>query len=87
MLVATSGDTGSAVAQGFFGVKGVKVVVLYPEGKVSRLQEKQFASLGGNIFPVAVDGVFDDCQYLVKEAFLDMDLNSKLQLSSANSIM
>ena len=86
VLVATSGDTGSAVAQGFFGVDGVEVTVLYPKGKVSPLQEKQFATLGGNIEALEVDGNFDDCQKLVKDAFLDATLNQHLRLSSANSI-
>jgi threonine synthase len=86
VLVATSGDTGSAVANGFLGVDGVDVIVLYPKGKVSKLQEKQFATLGNNITAIAVDGVFDDCQKLVKEAFLDHELRNALHLSSANSI-
>ena len=86
VLVATSGDTGSAVANGFLDVPGVEVVVLYPEGKVSDLQEKQFATLGANITALKVNGVFDDCQALVKKAFLDDELNAKLKLSSANSI-
>lgn len=86
ILVATSGDTGSAVADGFFNVPGVRVVVLYPEGGVSSLQEKQFTTLGSNITAVKVRGVFDDCQMLVKRAFLDPQLNQKLNLSSANSI-
>lgn len=85
ILVATSGDTGSAVAQGFFGVPGVDVVVLYPGGKVSRFQEAQMATLGGNVRAVRVPGTFDDCQRLVKEAFLDSSL-ARLNLSSANSI-
>lgn len=86
ILVATSGDTGSAVAHGFLGVEGVKVVVLYPKGKVSEIQEKQFTTLGLNVTALEVDGVFDDCQRLVKSAFLDEELNSQLQLTSANSI-
>lgn len=86
ILAATSGDTGSAVANGFYNVPGVKVVVLYPKGKVSPLQEKQFTTLGGNITSVEVNGVFDDCQKLVKKAFLDSELNQKCNLSSANSI-
>ena len=86
VLVATSGDTGSAVANGFLGVEGVRVVVLYPKGKVSRIQECQFATLGQNITALEVDGTFDDCQTLVKEAFADRHLNSLLQLTSANSI-
>jgi threonine synthase len=85
ILVATSGDTGSAVAQGFFGVPRVEVVVLYPAGKVSRFQEAQMATLQGNVRAVRVPGTFDDCQRLVKQAFLDTDLAS-LHLSSANSI-
>ncbi|TVP99696.1 MAG: threonine synthase [Balneolaceae bacterium] len=86
ILVATSGDTGSAVAHGFYKVPGVKVCLLYPKGKVSRLQEMQMATLGENVTALEVDGVFDDCQRLVKQAFLDEELNKKLQLSSANSI-
>lgn len=85
ILVATSGDTGSAVAQGFFGVPRVRVVVLYPRGKVSPFQEAQMATLGGNVSAVRVPGAFDDCQRLVKSAFLDTDL-APLNLSSANSI-
>lgn len=86
ILVATSGDTGSAVANGFLGVPGIKVVVLYPSGKVSDIQEKQFTTLGQNITALEVDGSFDDCQRLVKEAFLDEELNKKFFLTSANSI-
>ena len=86
VLVATSGDTGSAVANGFLGVNGVKVYVLYPKGKVSELQEKQFATLGQNITAIEVDGTFDDCQTLVKNAFSDRELNEKMFLTSANSI-
>lgn len=86
VLVATSGDTGSAVANGFFGVEGVEVVILYPSGKVSELQEKQFTTLGGNVRAIEVDGVFDDCQQMVKRAFLDPELNGKMLLTSANSI-
>jgi threonine synthase len=86
ILVATSGDTGSAVANGFLDVPGTKVVVLYPTGKVSEIQEKQFTTLGKNITALEVDGTFDDCQRLVKEAFLDRELNDKLFLTSANSI-
>ena len=86
VLVATSGDTGSAVANGFLGVKGVEVIILFPKGKVSPLQEKQFTTLGQNITALEVDGVFDDCQTLVKQAFLDPELNQKLLLTSANSI-
>lgn len=86
ILVATSGDTGSAVAQGFLGAPGINVTILYPSGKVSINQEKQLTTLGQNITALEVDGVFDDCQRLVKEAFLDKELNEKLNLSSANSI-
>ncbi|WP_162339996.1 threonine synthase [Cyclobacterium salsum] len=86
VLVATSGDTGSAVANGFYGVEGVEVVILYPSGKVSELQEKQFTTLGGNVRAIEVDGVFDDCQQMVKRAFLDPELNGKVLLTSANSI-
>lgn len=86
VLVATSGDTGSAVANGFYKVPGVEVIILYPKGKVSELQEKQFTTLGGNIHCLEVDGVFDDCQRMVKEAFLDKELNEKMLLTSANSI-
>ncbi|MGB6269105.1 MAG: threonine synthase [Olleya sp.] len=86
VLVATSGDTGGAVANGFLGVKGVNVVILYPSGKVSDIQEKQLTTLGKNIKALEVDGVFDDCQDMVKRAFLDEVLTSKMQLTSANSI-
>lgn len=86
VLVATSGDTGGAVAHGFLGVKGVKVVILYPSGKVSDIQEKQLTTLGQNITALEVDGVFDDCQDMVKQAFTDEDLTSHMQLTSANSI-
>ena len=86
VLVATSGDTGSAVANGFLGVEGIHVYVLYPKGKVSPIQECQFTTLGQNITAIEVDGVFDDCQALVKKAFLDADLNAHMQLTSANSI-
>ena len=86
VLVATSGDTGGAVAHGFLGVKGVNVVILYPSGKVSDIQEKQLTTLGQNITALEVDGVFDDCQDMVKHAFLDEELTSKMQLTSANSI-
>ncbi len=86
ILVATSGDTGSAVANGFLGVPGTRVVVLYPSGKVSDIQEKQFTTLGQNITALEVDGTFDDCQRLVKEAFLDGELKKKFYLTSANSI-
>ncbi|MFP4845931.1 threonine synthase [Winogradskyella sp. PE311] len=86
VLVATSGDTGGAVANGFLGVKGVNVVILYPSGKVSDIQEKQLTTLGQNITALEVDGVFDDCQDMVKSAFMDKELTSKMQLTSANSI-
>ena len=86
VIVATSGDTGSAVANGFLGVKGIDVIVLYPEGKVSEIQEKQFTTLGQNITALEVAGNFDDCQRLVKSAFMDEELNSILTLTSANSI-
>ena len=86
VLVATSGDTGSAVANGFLGVEGIHVFVLYPSGKVSDIQEAQFTTLGKNITALEVDGTFDDCQALVKNAFMDEELNSQLRLTSANSI-
>jgi threonine synthase len=86
ILVATSGDTGSAVAQGFYNTPGIRITILYPSGKVSDLQEKQLTTLGGNITALEIDGVFDDCQRMVKEAFLDKELTSQLSLSSANSI-
>lgn len=86
VLVATSGDTGSAVANGFLNVPGVNVFVLYPKGKVSRLQEMQFATLGANIHPLEIDGTFDDCQAMVKAAFVDDELNDRMKLTSANSI-
>ena len=86
VLVATSGDTGSAVANGFLGVEGIHVYVLYPKGKVSRIQESQFTTLGRNITAIEVDGVFDDCQRLVKNAFMDEELNRHMKLTSANSI-
>ncbi|MCF0243914.1 MAG: threonine synthase [Bacteroidaceae bacterium] len=86
VLVATSGDTGSAVANGFLGVDGIHVYVLYPKGKVSKIQESQFTTLGKNITAVEVDGVFDDCQTLVKSAFMDKELNEHMKLTSANSI-
>lgn len=86
VLAATSGDTGSAVANGFLGVEGIRVYVLYPKGKVSEIQEKQFTTLGRNITALEVDGTFDDCQALVKSAFMDTDLNRRLRLTSANSI-
>ena len=84
--MATSGDTGSAVANGFLGVDGIHVYVLYPKGKVSPIQECQFTTLGKNITAVEVDGVFDDCQALVKSAFMDAELNAHMKLTSANSI-
>ena len=86
VLVATSGDTGSAVANGFLGVEGIHVYVLYPKGKVSPIQECQFTTLGKNITAIEVDGVFDDCQALVKNAFMDEELNKHMKLTSANSI-
>ena len=86
VLVATSGDTGSAVANGFLGVEGIHVYVLYPKGKVSPIQECQFTTLGQNITAIEVDGVFDDCQTLVKSAFMDAELNEHMMLTSANSI-
>ena len=86
VLVATSGDTGSAVANGFLGVEGIHVYVLYPKGKVSPIQECQFTTLGKNITALEIDGVFDDCQALVKNAFMDRELNEHMKLTSANSI-
>lgn len=86
VLTATSGDTGAAVASAFHGLPGVRVVVLYPAGRVSPLQERQFATCGGNVLALAVDGAFDDCQRLVKGAFEDADLTARLGLTSANSI-
>ena len=86
VLVATSGDTGSAVANGFLGVPGIRVYVLYPKGKVSAIQECQFTTLGQNITPLEIDGTFDDCQALVKSAFMDDALNQHMMLTSANSI-
>ena len=86
VLVATSGDTGSAVANGFLGVDGIHVYVLYPKGKVSKIQESQFTTLGKNITAIEVDGVFDDCQALVKNAFMDKELNDHMRLTSAHSI-
>ncbi len=86
VLVATSGDTGGAVANGFYDVDGVEVVILYPSGKVSSVQEKQLTTLGKNIHALEVNGTFDDCQQLVKQAFTDAELNKKLFLTSANSI-
>ncbi len=86
ILVATSGDTGGAVASGFYKTEGVEVIILYPKGKVSDIQEKQLTTLGENIYACEIEGTFDDCQALVKTAFLDDDLNDKYRLSSANSI-
>ena len=86
ILVATSGDTGSAVAHGFYGVEGINVFILYPKGKVSLIQEKQLTTLDKNITAIEVNGTFDDCQRLVKDAFVDDELKAKLNLSSANSI-
>ena len=86
VLVATSGDTGSAVANGFLGVDGIHVYVLYPKGKVSPIQECQFTTLGRNITALEIDGCFDDCQALVKAAFMDEELNAAMRLTSANSI-
>lgn len=86
ILVATSGDTGGAVASGFYDIPGIKVVILYPSGKVSQLQEKQLTTLGKNITALEIDGTFDDCQALVKSAFLDGELTDSIQLTSANSI-
>ena len=86
VLVATSGDTGSAVANGFLGTQGIHVYVLYPKGKISHIQECQFTTLGKNITALAIDGTFDDCQALVKAAFLDKQLNERMTLTSANSI-
>ncbi len=86
ILVATSGDTGGAVARGFFNVPNIKVTILYPSGKVSELQEKQLTTLGNNITALEIDGTFDDCQRMVKQAFLDPDLRQSMQLASANSI-
>ena len=86
VLVATSGDTGGAVANGFYGVEGVDVVILYPSGKVSSIQELQLTTLGKNIYALEVDGRFDDCQQMVKQAFIDQDLKKQMFLTSANSI-
>jgi threonine synthase len=86
ILTATSGDTGGAVADGFFNIEGISVIVLYPKGRISTLQEKQIAGLGHNISAISVEGSFDDCQRLVKEAFADHDLKKRLALASANSI-
>ena len=86
ILVATSGDTGSAVAHGFYDVEGINVIILYPSGKVSSIQEKQLTTLDKNIYALEINGTFDDCQELVKKAFLDKELKSYLDISSANSI-
>ncbi|MEQ8225967.1 MAG: threonine synthase, partial [Candidatus Eremiobacterota bacterium] len=86
ILVATSGDTGSAVAGGFLNIPGIKVIILYPSGKVSSIQEKQLTTRGNNITALEIDGTFDDCQKLVKAAFLDKELTETLSLTSANSI-
>ncbi|MCF8262218.1 MAG: threonine synthase [Melioribacteraceae bacterium] len=86
ILVATSGDTGSAVANGFYNAEGINVYILYPSGKVSESQEKQLTTMGGNITALEINGTFDDCQRIVKEAFVDSELTEKLNLSSANSI-
>tara|TARA_B100001996_G_scaffold348933_1_gene307385 strand:+ start:1996 stop:3297 length:1302 start_codon:yes stop_codon:yes gene_type:complete len=86
ILVATSGDTGSAVANGFYGVEGINVIILYPSGKVSKIQEKQLTTLDKNIYALEINGNFDDCQRLVKKAFLDKEINNRIKLSSANSI-
>src|SRR5438046_3392368 len=85
VLVATSGDTGGAVANGFFDVKGIEVVILYPSGKVSTVQEKQLTTTGKNIHALEVNGNFDNCQHLVKQAFSDYEINQKIFLTSANS--
>ena len=86
VLVATSGDTGSAVAQGFHNVEGIDVVLLYPKGRISKVQEQQLTTVGGNVQALEVDGAFDDCQAMVKEAFLDAELQAARPLTSANSI-
>lgn len=86
VIVATSGDTGGAVANGFHNVEGIEVVILYPKGKVSRVQELQLTTLGGNVITLEVQGTFDDCQFLAKEALADTDLRAKVYLTSANSI-
>ncbi len=86
ILVATSGDTGGAVAQGFFNIPGISVTILYPKGKVSEIQERQLTTLGGNVQALEIVGTFDDCQSLVKQAFLDLDLQKSFNLASANSI-
>src|SRR6185312_4057120 len=86
ILVATSGDTGSAVASAFHNLPGIKVVLLFPSGKISEIQRKQMTTLGGNVQAVAIEGNFDDCQRLVKQAFADSELRTQLRLTSANSI-
>jgi threonine synthase len=86
VLVATSGDTGGAVASGFLGIDGTEVIILYPKGKVSHIQELQLTTNGNNIKAIEVDGVFDDCQEMVKSAFIDDDLKKAFNLTSANSI-
>ena len=86
VLVATSGDTGAAVASGFHGVDGIDVFILYPKNKISKIQEKQISTYSGNIYPVQVEGSFDDCQRMVKEALVDKDLVNKFNFTSANSI-
>ena len=86
MLVATSGDTGAAVASGFHKVKGINVFILFPKGRISKVQEKQITSVSDNIYPVEVDGSFDDCQRTVKEALTDNNLRSKFNFTTANSI-
>ena len=86
ILVATSGDTGGAVADGFYKVKGIEVVILFPKGKVSEVQEKQLTTLGENITALEVEGTFDDCQNMVKSAFIDPELTNEMNLTSANSI-
>ncbi|MFT6716952.1 MAG: threonine synthase [Saprospiraceae bacterium] len=86
ILVATSGDTGSAVANGFYSIEGIDVVILYPKGKVSKIQEQQLTTIGGNVSALEIDGTFDDCQAMVKAAFNDKELNDAMKLSSANSI-
>ena len=86
VLVATSGDTGGAVANGFYNVEGIDVIILYPSGKVSSIQELQLTTLGNNITALEVEGSFDDCQQMIKAAFADKDINEKMFLTSANSI-
>ena len=86
ILTATSGDTGSAVGSAFYGVPGIEVIILYPKGRISQIQEQQIGTFTGNVHPVAVEGSFDDCQFLVKQALTDVELRKELRLSSANSI-